>query len=256
MVDRQTFMETLHGVEEIAKTAAKPLTKEQIMEYFQGMELSEEQEQLVYDYIQKQPVKEETEDELDVKVEELRSSTEEQKKAEEEFLNSAYVKMYMEDIAGIEPLAQGELESLYDALLRGDVEASALVVNQYLHQVIELAKRYVLLDVRMEDVIQEGNMALLMAVNELLGVEEARDVDACLKEQIQLGMERFIDETLENENWQNAVLARAGLLNEAKQALARELLRVPSLEELSEYTKLSVEEISDIMALVKEKKAR
>ena len=47
MVDVITFMDTLHSVQEIAKTSPEPLSKEEIQSYFQDMELSEEQQEMI-----------------------------------------------------------------------------------------------------------------------------------------------------------------------------------------------------------------
>ena len=52
MVDKITFMETLHSVQEIAKASAVPLTKEEITSYFQDMDLSKEQQEMIYQFLQ------------------------------------------------------------------------------------------------------------------------------------------------------------------------------------------------------------
>ena len=39
MLDRNTFMETLRAVAEVCRTSTDPLSKEEILNYFEGMEL-------------------------------------------------------------------------------------------------------------------------------------------------------------------------------------------------------------------------
>ena len=51
MVDKITFLETLHSVQEIVKASPEPLTKEEIRGYFQDMELSKEQQEMVYRFL-------------------------------------------------------------------------------------------------------------------------------------------------------------------------------------------------------------
>lgn len=51
MVDKITFLETLHSVQEIVKASPEPLTKEEIRGYFQDMELSKEQQEMVYQFL-------------------------------------------------------------------------------------------------------------------------------------------------------------------------------------------------------------
>ena len=43
MLDRNSFMETLRSVAEIRRTSTEPLSKEEVLKYFEGMELTEEQ---------------------------------------------------------------------------------------------------------------------------------------------------------------------------------------------------------------------
>lgn len=247
MVDKQSFMDTVHAVSEIARVNEGPLSKEEVLSYFEGMELSKEQEAMVYEYFLKA-------DRSDAGAEaESLAQTKEQMDAENAFLNAPYVKLYLEDIKDIEILEEERMIPYYKALLEGDTDAKSYIIHNMLKDVVDIAKRYVQLEVNMSDVLQEGNIGLLMAVEQLLGCNEKVDVREYLLDAIQKAMEDFIDDTLEDDNWENAVVGRARLLNEAKEALTKEMLRTPTMEELSDYTKLSVDEISDIMALTKEK---
>ena len=40
MLDRNTFMETLRSVAEIRRTSTDPLSKDEILKYFEGMEFN------------------------------------------------------------------------------------------------------------------------------------------------------------------------------------------------------------------------
>lgn len=258
MLDKQTFMENLHDVMEIAKISDHPLSREEIMVYFEGMELSKEQEELIYSYLQKQPLAEEEEKEeedTDSAREKLMESNKQQKEAEKAFLQSPYVKMYCDDISAIKKLEEEELLPYYDALLAGEETAAAVVIENYLERVLELAKRYVTLDVTMSDVLQEGNMALILAVNRLKE-EPTENVREYLEHEVKQAMEQYIDEMLADSDWQQVLLSRAQLLNDAKQALTKEKMHIPGTKELSEYTHLSEEEIADLLALIKEKKEK
>ncbi len=253
MLDKQTFMENLHDVMEIAKISDHPLSREEIMVYFEGMELSKEQEELIYSYLQKQPLAEE--EDTDSAREKLMESNKQQKEAEKAFLQSPYVKMYCDDISTIKKLEEEELLPYYDALLAGEETAAAVVIENYLERVLELAKRYVTLDVTMSDVLQEGNMALILAVNRLKE-EPTENVREYLEHEVKQAMEQYIDEMLADSDWQQVLLSRAQLLNDAKQALTKEKMHIPGTKELSEYTHLSEEEIADLLALIKEKKEK
>ena len=55
MLDRNTFMETLRAVAEVCRTSTDPLSKEEILNYFEGMELTEEHVEMIYQYLQLPP---------------------------------------------------------------------------------------------------------------------------------------------------------------------------------------------------------
>ena len=48
MIDKNLFLETLHEVAEIAATSSEKLKPEEEHRYFEGKELSEEQEKMNY----------------------------------------------------------------------------------------------------------------------------------------------------------------------------------------------------------------
>ena len=50
--EKDSFVEILHSLEEARKTSGKSLTKEMIEESFHGMELSKQQQDLIYEYLQ------------------------------------------------------------------------------------------------------------------------------------------------------------------------------------------------------------
>ena len=55
MIDKNLFLETLHEVAEIAATSGEKIKPEEVHKYFEGMELSEEQEKMVYEYLNLPP---------------------------------------------------------------------------------------------------------------------------------------------------------------------------------------------------------
>ena len=57
-----------------------------------------------------------------------------------------------------------------------------------------------------------------------------------------------------DKDWEDAVLAKTNLLHEAAKYMTEELGRVPTVQELSDYTKISKEEISNIMGLSEDAK--
>lgn len=249
MLDRVKFMETLRSVAEIARVSTTPLSKEEINGYFDQMELTEEQQEMVYQYLlnpQPEEPEEEENQEQDVAIE----GQEEEEQPQE----SMFLKMYMEEIKEIPGLSLPEEREAYVKLIDGDASVTQRISDHWLTKVVSIAKTYEKHNVNLEDIIQEGNIGLLMGIQDLLGTKKMIDVDEYLKESIQKAMEDFIDEMNTEDDWESTVLAKTTLIHEAKQAMTNDLGRTPTVKELSDFTKISEEEIRDILHLSLEDK--
>lgn len=64
MLDQSVFTETIHEVAEIIRTSATPLSKEEILSYFKEMELNEQQENMVLEFLLTPHEEEEAEEKL------------------------------------------------------------------------------------------------------------------------------------------------------------------------------------------------
>ena len=149
MLDRNSFMETLRGVAEIVRTSAEPLTREEILGYFNDMELSAEQKEMVFEYLST-PHEEETA--------ETAQETEENVQEEPDTVESGCSKaleLYMEDLKGIRRYTEDELEDMYDELLNGNAEVINALSDSMLANVAVLADEYASDRVALEDLIQE-----------------------------------------------------------------------------------------------------
>lgn len=253
MLDQVKFMETLRAVAEVARVSTTPLSKEEINGYFEGMELTEEQQELVFQYLlNPQPEEDEQvpeQPEQPEDGEEAEQSGEPEKEKE-----SIYLKMYMEEIQDIPGLTLPEEREAYVRLIDGDSSVTQKISDHWLTKVVHIAKEYEKHQVNMEDLIQEGNIGLLMGIQNLLGTHKMIDVEEYLKESIQKAMEDFIDEMNTEDDWESTVVAKTTLIHEAKKAMAEQLGRMPEVSELSDFTKIPVEEIQDILSLSKEEK--
>lgn len=284
MIDKNLFLETLHEVAEIAATSGEKIKPEEVHKYFEGMELSEEQEKMVYEYLNlppevkmaQQPEKEETEaEEPETVTEEVYSTTNSlsgiqihadhvtddekeeddvpQPKDVEKLSDSVYYKMYLDEVRGRGEADEAKMRELYTAILQGDQSVVNDIVDGWLMRVIHMAGMYEDVPVNMEDLIQEGNMALWMALGALPELGNASGVDSYLEKQVIAGFESYIRELTGDADQVQAVLGKAALLHEARKYLAKENSEDPSIRQLSEYTHISPEEIQDILALQKQK---
>lgn len=236
MEEQSRFLEMLQGIKEIAGAQQNVLTKEEIKKYLGEDVLSEEQMEAVYHYLGENHIKVEGYTYIPVKTEEKKAVADNLEEAEELILS----------------------------FLHGDLSVKDTIIEKYLRKVIEIANGYKKRNVAMDEVIAEGNVGLVVAMQiieqnrtEYILPEGGVDFDkffGTLNLEITHAMEIYIDEMTASKDWENAMLAKINLLHEATKYMAGEIGRIPTIEELSEYTRISREEIKDIMGLSEDAK--
>lgn len=247
-VDKNLFMETLRSAAQAAAASEKPIAKEEIAAYFKDMDLSDEQQELVYQYLQK-PLENHTEsagiqENCDIET------------AEVELPKTVFFQMYLEDIRSVQVCTPQEEEAWYQRLAAGEDTAVQQLSGQWLARVLQLARKLAPSTEELADVVQEGNMGIFLTLSALLGAGRQMDYEMyqkTLEDAAKEAMEAYLLDTQTAEDMQQSILAKAALVHEAQAHLAEEFQRVPTMEELSQYTKLTVEELEDILAMSKEK---
>lgn len=254
MIDQNAFMITLKEVAEIIRTSATPMTKEEILSYFKDMDLTAEQQEMVFTYLSTPHEEPEPEPAQPEELPAEESETDENVDALEALAAASPVfQMYMADVQALPPVSADEMNALYHRLQKGDKEAPALILLNWLPMVLQASKKFFREQVNLEDVIQEGNMGLFMKLTELLGTDEdimriQLDLDAAMRE----SMKNYISEMASEEDSEDTIAGKANLVAQAKKALKEDLLGIePSVEQLSEYTHLPVEELEDILRIMK-----
>ena len=261
MLDQNTFMETVKAVQEVAKTSPTPLSKEEIFQYFADMELTDTQKDLVYDFfvhaqeesVEEQEVRETGE--ADSKQEEKEGKNESGDFPEEE-PHSAFYQMYLDDLDALPTYTREEMQQYYEKSGAGDAQAQNVVCEYWMKQMPDLAKKFVRRGILLEDLIQEGNMGLLLALpqisNKKMTVEE---IEKHLCRVVEDAMHAYAAEMAGEDDGEHTILGKVTLLHEAKKMLTEELGREPSRKELADYTKVIEQEIEDILSVVKSVKA-
>lgn len=249
MIEQDKFLEVLHDILEIAKTQDNTLDKEEIKRYFGDARLEEAQYDLIYDYLVK--------NQIHIKgvlpppssqAKEKKAPDGHRKKNEE----SAYLKMYLKEISSIEEMTEEEERQLYRDFLKGREEVRDRLTKGWLSRIVSYARGYQNQGVFIEDLVQEGNMGLLMGLETLRDMEEEIDAAEYLKEYICQAMENLIDEAMEETDMEETIAGRMNLLHQAASHMAEDLGRVPDIRELSEYTHMGESEIQELFRLAKE----
>lgn len=247
MLEKSRFMEMLMAITEVAKVQDNQITKEEIQDYFQGMELEESQYQHIYQYLGENGVQVPGFVHKEYPTNQVSEERKEDWNEPEE--RPVALSIYMEELDAISGLSEEERTSLFLALTNGDQQAKEKLIEGYLPVVVEIAKGYEDKGLLMEDLIQEGNLGLLQGLEEIKEISNIADADGFLQEYIKMAMVTVIDEEVGENDWESAMVAKTNLISEAAKALAEDMGRVATVQELADYTKIPVEEVRDILSL-------
>lgn len=152
-------------------------------------------------------------------------------------------QMYLEEVKRIPACTPKEEEELFGQARAGNEAARQRLLEGMLHYVIELAGEYKNSGLAMGDLVQEANLALLLALN--------GDGSGEFREQVRILAAERIQEALllqkQERQAEEEIAARVNVLKDISKMMADELGREATVEELAEKMKMSVEEIREIM---------
>ncbi len=253
-MDQILLLETLKAIVTVAKTENNVITKEEIKRYMKesGLVLEEDKFAFIYQYLGENGVAVEGFDfePVEKQVEEPKNleKLQEPQKAED----AGYLKMYLSDLESISTLNENEKRTLWTEMKNGNKSATNQLMEGYFHEVVKIAKEYQDKGVLLEDLIQEGNIALIQSFESINQFGEMERADGFLKAGIREHIEELIDMEVNDSDWENTLLAKINLIHEAARHLAKELGHTATIQELADYTKMAESEIKDIQQLSKE----
>ena len=151
---------------------AGELNYREISDVLEGLKLSGEQMDKFYDALEELGIEMEGEAVFDPEetmpameeMEEAEELTGELKREESEASTEDSVRMYFKDIGKVDLLTAEEETALARRMAGGDEEARQRMVEANLRLVVSIARRYVGRGMALQDLIQEGNMGLMKAV--------------------------------------------------------------------------------------------
>ena len=286
MQEKIIFREMLSEIKALADRKENYITREEIKDFFRNAHLEEEQFDLLYEYLagQKieiegyQPVKANGYDmkvnSLDTKADGYDTNVDDQDMkangqdtkadgqdmkaggwdtkavhASESDDEDAFIAMYLKDLEEVVPVSGHEEFQLFEKAAAGDDLAKARLTEQYLHAVYELSQAYSGIQVQRSDIIQEGNIGLLLAMNHLPQQQNLEGYRNYLHEEIRNAMQGALEDQEILHDLEKEMAVRVNYLNEAVQNLERDLERKVSIEELSAYLEMPIEEIKDILRM-------
>ena len=249
MQNRIVFREMLSELKVLADQKENVLTIQEIKAFFEQSPLEEEQLELIYQYLSNQKIKVlgyTAENEVPGEREEVAAEAADGECAGEE---NPYDTMYPQEMETVEFVTDEELERLFEAAVNGSDLAKSRLVELHLKLVCEIADTCLSGDLPQSDLIQEGNVGLLLAIDHLTSQPDLKSYREFLRQTIRAAMEEVIVEQQEMKEMDEGIVQRVNYLNEAVRNLERDLEHKVSLNELSAYLEMSTEEIKKTLRM-------
>ncbi len=244
-MEKEAFQKRLEDLGELAKINNNRLSTDAVKTFLKDMELTEEQYNLVFAYLASKMI---TVEGYVPAVGDGKNGTLDLTEEEQTFLNQ-----YEEDLSYLKVLEEDALlELCREVEESGDGDAKARLTEQLLPEVVETAKHYAGRGLPIGDLIQEGNVGLMLAL-ETLGL---RGEDVTALDYLKQEIEKAVSEALEDQQTEKSagelIADRLNELSDGIKELSGELERQVSVEELSAFMDMPVEEIEDLLKLAGE----
>ena len=161
------------------------------------------------------------------------------------------VRMYLKEIGQIKLLTMDEELDLADRILQNDEEAKRILAEANLRLVVSIAKRYVGRGMLFLDLIQEGNIGLMKAV-EKFDVTKGYKFSTYATWWIRQAITRAIADQARTIRVPVHMVETINKLARVQRQLTLELNREPSEEELAKKMNISVDKIREIYKISQE----
>ena len=229
------------------------LTTEEISDALSDLELSKDQIENIFNTIDKLEIDiiDEKEDGID---KELQNKNEKKIPLNEKLdLNIKSpiidpVRMYLKEIGKVKLLFASKEVQLAKRIEAGDADATKIMVESNLRLVVSIAKKYVGRGVLFLDLIQEGNLGLIKAV-EKFDYRRGYKFSTYATWWIRQGITRAISDQGRTIRVPVHMVENINKLIRVQRKLTQELGRDPSAEEISEKMDFTPEKVREIIKI-------
>ena len=265
-MDKEKFMEKLKGLMEMGKKKKNTLEYHEIQSYFQDMPISDDQMDKVLEYLEAHGIDVlrisengndvddllllsdddiNLDDEEEVDMENLDISVPEGISIEDP------VRMYLKEIGKVPLLSAEEEIELAQRMEEGDESAKKRLAEANLRLVVSIAKRYVGRGMLFLDLIQEGNLGLIKAV-EKFDYRKGYKFSTYATWWIRQAITRAIADQARTIRIPVHMVETINKLIRVSRQLLQELGREPTPEEIAEEMHMSVERVREILKISQE----
>lgn len=256
----QKFLEKMNELVALGKKKKSILDVQEINDFFADMELSAEQMEKVFEYLEGHNIDvlritADTDDDVDID-----NMIAEEEEVDMENIDLSVpegvsiedpVRMYLKEIGKV-PLLSAEREiELAKRMEEGDEDAKKELAEANLRLVVSIAKRYVGRGMLFLDLIQEGNLGLIKAV-EKFDYHKGYKFSTYATWWIRQAITRAIADQARTIRIPVHMVETINKLIRVSRQLLQELGREPSPEEIAEELDMPVERVREILKISQE----
>ncbi|MCR5777476.1 MAG: hypothetical protein K6G84_08695 [Lachnospiraceae bacterium] len=237
-MDIKQYKEVLNAAVRHAHEHHNYITEEKYQEFFAHLELDDDQDKLTRNYFT----------ELKINFGEWDGTESDDLPFDEE--DGSYLKFYLEELDELPQYSDEEKQKIAKAAVEDDdAEAKKKLINMHLKDVVDMAKLYVYHGMSLEDLVGEGNIGLMMAVDLLGTLDSVDELDGFIGKTVMDAMDAAIERDGVDKNGIDAILERITGIGEAAKELSEELRHDITPEDLAKETDFTIEEIDEAMRL-------
>lgn len=251
-----TFEDKLDMLAASAKKKKNVLEQKEILDMFAGEELPPEKLDYIYDFLENKKIDvmrlsmDESADSemfLDEDVEDIDVETVDLSVPDGVGLDDP-VRMYLKEIGKVPLLSMEEEIELAKRIELGDEEAKKRLAEANLRLVVSIAKRYLGRGMQFLDLIQEGNLGLIKAV-EKFEYKKGYKFSTYATWWIRQAITRAIADQARTIRIPVHMVEMINRLIRTQRQLVQTLGREPSVEEIAEVMELPAERVREIMKI-------
>nr|WP_094757369.1 RNA polymerase sigma factor RpoD [Parasporobacterium paucivorans] len=277
ILSKEKFLANLLQLVEVGKKNKNELEIEQIQDFFKDAELSVDQMEMVYQYLEDHKVKvlkisedvlakhADSEPDLEVEIDldlDFLEPEDEDLAVEESIDLDAVdlldavgtddpVRMYLKEIGTVPLLTPDEEYKLAKRKAEGDARAKEILIESNLRLVVSIAKRYTGRGMSFLDLVQEGNLGLIKGV-EKFNYERGYKLSTYATWWIRQSVTRALADQARTIRVPVHMVETINRMVKAQRNLTLELGYEPSTAEIAERLNVTEEKVLEIMQIARE----
>lgn len=234
MNEQQEFAKRINELVELAKDQENVIFEDQLFDIFPEVKTDNAKYDVIKEFLKEKKIG------LNEKIPFMDAISEDEKN---------YLEFYLDDLNSQPKLTPGERDAFRLSAMAGDENAQMIVLSDYLLNVVEIAKLYAGQGVLLEDLIGEGNVALVSAVSMLGSLEKPSEVDGFLASQVMDAMQDIIAEAMDENGAEEKLLEKVNKVAKEAKELSETLGRKVTVDELSNESGISKAQILKALKL-------